>query len=185
MREPVALDRFTPLLHPCLTFLVTAVDQAGKPNIITIAWLTPLSVQPPLVGFSVRPSRYSYDLIRSCGEFVVNVAPYEIARQALLCGRQSGRDIDKLEVTGLTATDARRVRPPILEECLAHVECKLVREIECGDHVLFIGEVLAASVRDDALDPGGRYDPARVKPLLHLGGDYFTTTQALSMDPGR
>ena len=184
MKEVIALSRFTPLLHPCLTFLVTAVDQAGKANIITIAWLTPLSVEPPLVGVSVRPSRYSYDLIRSCGEFVVNVAPYEIARQALLCGRRSGREVDKLEATGLTPRAAKRVRPPILEECLAHIECKVVREVECGDHVLFIGEVLAASARTDVLDPGGSYDLARVRPLLHLGGDSFTTTQAESVEPG-
>jgi flavin reductase (DIM6/NTAB) family NADH-FMN oxidoreductase RutF len=184
MRQSVSLTHFTPLLHPCLTFLVTSVDPAGNPNIITIAWLTPLSVEPPLVGMSLRPSRHSFELIRSCGEFVVNVAPYEIARQALFCGRRSGRDVNKLEATGLTARSATCVKPPILEECLAHVECKVVREVDCGDHVLVIGEVLAASAQTDVVDADGRYDLARAKPLIHLGGDFFTTTQAQAVNPG-
>ena len=128
MNEYVDATNFAYLLHPYSTFLVTCCDTEGKPNIITIAWLIPISVTPPLVGVSIRPTRFSYHLIKTTGEFVVNVAPYEIARQALFCGRNSGSQVDKFTVTGLTELPARHVRPPIIQECLAYLECHLQKE---------------------------------------------------------
>ena len=178
MSDFISVSSFTRLMHPCLTGLVTCCDVDGKPNIITIAWMTPVSVNPPLLCISVTPARYSFDLIRAAGEFVVNIAPYQIAGQALLCGRRSGRDENKFEAAGLMAKPAQRVRPPIIAECVAHVECRLVNDVEAGDHHLFIGEALAAYARADALNEKGMYDLARTRLLFHVGGDVFTTTSA-------
>ena len=118
MNESVPVDSFHYLLHPYSTSLVTCCDAKGRANIIAMAWLIPLSVHPPLVGMSIRPSRHSCGLIQATGEFVINVASYEIARQVLFCGRRSGRDVDKFVTTGLTAKAAQVVRPPAIEECL-------------------------------------------------------------------
>jgi flavin reductase (DIM6/NTAB) family NADH-FMN oxidoreductase RutF len=182
MNETIPVSNFHHLLHPYNTSLVTCCDTEGRPNIIAIAWLIPVSVNPPLVGMSIRPTRHSYGLIQATGEFVVNVAAYEIAQQVLFCGRQSGRDVDKFAATGLTAGQAQRVRPPIIEECIAHLECRAVQDVEAGDHRLVVAEVLAAYTRPGVLDDG-LYDLGRVHPLLHLGRNRFTSTGAQSIEP--
>jgi flavin reductase (DIM6/NTAB) family NADH-FMN oxidoreductase RutF len=177
MHEKQAVKTFHYLLHPYNTSLVTCCDASGTLNIITIAWLIPTSVNPPMVVMSVGPTRHSYSLIQETKEFVINVAPYEIAQQVLFCGRRSGREVDKFAKTGLTSGEARQVRPPIIQECVAHLECRVVRDIEAGDHHLIIGEVLAAYANPEVLDEKGLYQLGSVHPLLHLGQNTFTSTQ--------
>ena len=179
----MSVSSFHYLLHPYNTSLVTCCDDEGQPNIIAIAWLIPVSVNPPLVRMSIRLTRHSYGLIQATGEFVVNVASHEIAQQTLFCGRRSGRDVDKFTATGLTPGQARHVRPPIIEECMAHLECRVVQEVEAGDHCFVIGEVLAAYTRPGVLDSNGLYDLSRVHPLLHLGRNRFTSTLAQFIEP--
>jgi flavin reductase (DIM6/NTAB) family NADH-FMN oxidoreductase RutF len=183
MNESVTVSNFHYLLHPYNTSLVTCCDAEGQPNIIAIAWLIPVSISSPLVGMSIRPTRHSYGLIQATGEFVINVAPQEIAQQALFCGRRSGCDVDKFAATGLTAGKAQHVRPPIIEECVGHLECRVVQDVEAGDHHFVIGEVLAAYTRPGVLDNNGLYDLSLVHPLLHLGRNRFTSTLAQSVEP--
>jgi flavin reductase (DIM6/NTAB) family NADH-FMN oxidoreductase RutF len=183
LNESIPVSNFYRLLHPYNTSLVTCCHAEGQPNIIAIAWLIPLSVKPPLVGMSIRPTRYSYGLIRATGEFVINVAPHEIARQVLFCGRRSGRDVDKFAATGLTPGQAQLVRPPIIEECLAHLECRVVQDVETGDHHLVVAEVLAAYTQPGVLDDDGLYDLSRVHLLLHLGRNRFTGARPQSIEP--
>jgi len=182
-RATVPLSNFYRLLHPYNTSLVTCGDAEGQLNIIAIAWLVPVSVQPPLVGMSIRPTRHSYGLIRETGEFVVNVAPYEIAQQVLFCGRRSGRDVDKFAATGLTPGPAQVVRPPVIEECVAHLECRAVQDVEAGDHRFVLGQVLAAYARPGALGADGLYALGHVRPLLHLGRNHFTSTLSQTVEP--
>jgi flavin reductase (DIM6/NTAB) family NADH-FMN oxidoreductase RutF len=179
----MSVSSFHYLLHPYNTSLVTCCDAEGRPNIIAIAWLVPVSVHPPLVGMSIRPTRHSYGLIQATGEFVINVAPHEIAQQALFCGRRSGRDVDKFAATGLTPRQAQHVRPPIIEECIGHLECRMVQEVEAGDHCFVIGEVLAAYARPGVLDHNGLYDLSHAQLLSHLGRNRFTSTLAQSVEP--
>lgn len=177
MNEKQAVTTFHYLLHPYKTSLVTCCDAEGNPNIITIAWLIPVSVNPPLVGMSIGPSRFSYGLIRETGEFVINVAPYDIASQVLFCGRRSGRDVDKFAETGLTPKEAQSVRPPIIKECVAHLECRVVQDIEAGDHRIVVGEVSAAYANRGILEENGLYRLNQVQPLFHLGRNCFTSTR--------
>ena len=114
---------------------------------------------------------------------MVNVVPYEIAQQALYCGRYSGSLVDKFSVTGLTALPARYVHPPIIKECVAYVECRLQQEFEAGDHNLLIGEVLAAYAHEGILNKDDLYDLDQAHPLLHLGRNCFTTPQAHIIEP--
>lgn len=178
MNEKQAVSTFHYLLHPYNTSLVTCCDTEGKPNIITIAWLIPVSVNPPLAGMSIGPSRFSYGLIRETGEFVINVAPYDIASKVLFCGRRSGREVDKFSETGLTPKEAQSVRPPIIEECVAHLECRVVQDIEAGDHHIVVGEVLAAYANRGILEENGLYRLNQVQPLFHLGKNWFTSTRS-------
>ena len=183
MNESVPVSSFHYFLHPYNTSLVTCCNADGQPNIITVAWLIPVSINPPLVGMSIRPTRYSYSLIHATNEFVINVAPYKIAQQALVCGRRSGRDVDKFAATGLTPAPAQRVRPPVIQECVAHLECRVARDVEAGDHHIIIAEVLAAYARPGILGDGDLYDLGRVHPLLHLGRNRFTSTHSQFIEP--
>lgn len=183
MNDSIPVSPFHYLLHPYNALLVTCCDAKGQSNIIAIAWLIPVSVRPPLVGMSIAPTRHSYGLIRATGESVINIAPYEIAQQVLFCGRRSGRDVDKFAATGLTPGQALHVRPPIIEDCTAHLECRVLQDIEVRDHRFVVAEVLATYAQPGALNDEGLYDLSRVQPLLHLGRNSFTSTLAQSVEP--
>jgi flavin reductase (DIM6/NTAB) family NADH-FMN oxidoreductase RutF len=177
----VPLPDFSRLLHPFNGTLVSCRGRTGPPNVLAIAWIMPVSTDPPMLVFAIRKERYSYRLLEQTGEFVVNIAGRELARQVLYCGRKSGKDVDKFKATGLTTGKAKKVGAPIVNECVAHVECKVSETIPEGDHVLIIGDVLAAYVRKDAFR--GIYDLKRYQPLLHLGADAFTTTSTETIEP--
>lgn len=161
------------LLHPRHTVLVTCRDKTGKANIITLAWSMPTSHDPPMVVISVSPKRRSHRIIEETGEFVVNVPTMEIAREALFCGRISGTECDKFKEAPLTPLPAKKVRSPIIKECVAHLECKLVQQVTTGDHTLFIGEVLAAYVNDGTFIR--TFKIKKIKPIYHVGGNDFAT----------
>jgi flavin reductase (DIM6/NTAB) family NADH-FMN oxidoreductase RutF len=176
MSEYINVSNFSYLLHPYKAVLLTCCDTEGKPNIITIAWVIPISMKPPLIGVSIKPSHFSYNLIKSTAEFVINITPYELAWEALYCGSNSGRQVNKFEFTGLTSLPAKKVRSPIIQECLAHLECQLKEEIEIGDHNFLIAEVVAAYTQSNTIDDDNLYDLDNVHLLLHLGKDRFTST---------
>jgi len=177
----VPLDEFSRLLHPLNATLVTCQGKDGKANALAIAWIVPVSVNPPMLVFAVRKERHSYKLIEQTREFVVNIAGFDMARQVLYCGRKSGKEVNKFKETGLTAGKAKKVSVPIINECVAHLECRVEDIIPTGDHVLIVGRVLAAHARSEAFK--GLYDLKRFKPLLHLGDDVFTTTSTDTIEP--
>ncbi|PCN50143.1 hypothetical protein B6U99_06060 [Candidatus Geothermarchaeota archaeon ex4572_27] len=169
-----AMSFATRLLHPRHVVIVTCCDREGRANAITLAWTMPTSFSPPMVAISVGPQRYSHRLIEETGEFVVNVPPVDLLRQAYEIGSKSGRSVDKFKLTGLTPGRAKVVRPPIIEECIAHLECRVVDKLTTGDHTLFIGEVVAAYADEEAFK-GQMLNPKVAKPLLHYGLDRFAT----------
>jgi len=169
------------LLHPRHTVLVTCADKTGKENVITLAWTMPTSIQPPLLVISVRPERYSHRLIEETGEFVVNIPTMEIVKETLYCGRVSGSECDKFEATHLTALPARKVRSPMIKECVAHLECKLVQTITTGDHTLFVGQILTAYVNEGIFTK--TFKVTKIKPVFHMGGNVFVTISARLAKP--
>jgi flavin reductase (DIM6/NTAB) family NADH-FMN oxidoreductase RutF len=177
----LALASYPYLLHPCPTVLVSCAD-GGRTNLIAIAWIMPVSVDPPLLALSVRPQRYSHDLIVRSGEFGVNVMGQEHAAQVLFCGRRSGRDRDKWAASGLTPQPARVIGAPLVAEAAAHLECRLVEQWPAGDHTLFLGQVVAAAVVEE-LWTGQTYDLERFAPLLHIGKNRFATTRPETVEP--
>jgi len=173
-KRDVPTKDFPYLLHPCNTTLVTTIGKDGKPNVLAIAWITPVSVEPPYLALSIRPERYSHNLLMETGEFVVNIPTFKLAPQVVFCGRKSGRDCNKFEETELTPKKAKKVASPIIEECIAHLECKMEKAIEIGDHTLFIGKVLTAYASKDYFKKS--YSIKHFHPLLHIRKNNFTTT---------
>jgi len=170
------ISNFTRLIHPMPAFLITCAGHKGKANAIAVAWLTPVSSDPPLLAFAIHPERYSYQLLQENAAFVVNVMAYDQASEVIYCGQVSGRDVDKFEADDLTAVQARSVNAPAIAEALAHVECEIEAEHGAGDHVLVVGQVRAVSAREGVLEQEFR-DLSGAPPLFHLGGDRFTTTR--------
>ncbi|MEM2975152.1 MAG: flavin reductase family protein [Candidatus Bathyarchaeia archaeon] len=177
----IGLSNAYRLLHPKLTVLVTCVDKKGKANVITLAWAMPVSISPPLLVVSIAPRRYSHELIEESKEFVVNIPTMKIVKETLFCGRKSGREIDKFKETKLTASPAKKVKAPIIKECIAHLECRLYKQVEAGDHTLFISEILAAYANKNAFTE--KYDLERVKLIYHAGGNEFTTLTSEIISP--
>ena len=123
--------------------LLTSIDKDGKPNAMGIAWWSFTSVDPPLILVSVGKGRYTLGNIRSTKEFVVCFPSETIAKGAWHCGIKSGKDTDKLKDAGLKTISAKRVKAPIIEGSSTAIECKVVDEYETGDHIVFVGEMLA------------------------------------------
>ena len=163
------------------TVLVSCVGKNGRPNIITLAWAMPTSIKPPLVAVSIAPKRHSHTLIEETKEFVVNIPTMKILRETLFCGRRSGRNQDKFEETGLTPLPAKKVIPPIIKECVAHLECKLHSQFTAGDHTIFVGEIVEAYANKGAFTD--KYDLEKGKMIFHLGGNDFATLEPKVFTP--
>jgi flavin reductase (DIM6/NTAB) family NADH-FMN oxidoreductase RutF len=103
-----------------------------------------LHVDPPLVAINVAPKGHSHTLIEESKEFVVNIPTLDIVKETPWCGRISGRDQDKFRETSLTPMAAEKVKPPIIEECVSHLGCRLQGQLETGDHNIFVGKVTLA-----------------------------------------
>ncbi len=145
------LEYMWPMRH----FLVTSGDIEGKSNIIALSFCMPVSKDPPLIACAIGRKAYSSKIIESNQEFIINVPPIELEPKIYYCGFHSGYKVDKFKETGLTPKRARKVRAPIIDECVAHMECRVRQEIGTGDKNLFIGEVIEAYA-DEALVKGGR-----------------------------
>ena len=159
-------------LYPLRTYLV--VSGVERPNVMTADWVVPLSFEPPLLGVSISKKRHTYSIIRQDKEFVISVPRVEMLDDVWVAGTKSGREVDKFKITSLRTKPSSRVSVPSLEGCIANIECVLERELETGDHVLFIGKILHADVSPEAFSEGL---PREDFPfLLHVGRDMFTTT---------
>jgi len=133
---------------PIRPVYLVSCEHHGKKNIISAGMFAYFSGKPPLVGIGIAPSRFSYGLIQKSKAFVVNVVDEKLVEAVKICGENSGRDVDKFELAKLTAAPATKVNAPLIEESPLSIECKVVQVIEVGDHVWFIGEVLATHVRE-------------------------------------
>jgi flavin reductase (DIM6/NTAB) family NADH-FMN oxidoreductase RutF len=157
----------TPLLFPTPVVLVTSIDEAGKNNIITLAWVGVVNSAPPMIGISIRPERYSHDCVRRSKEFVVNLPSAEMVRKVDACGVLSGKETDKFSAMGWKSVPAQKVRPPLIDECPVQMECQVKEIISLGSHDLFLGEVVALHVKEEIQKEKGRIDITQALPLVY------------------
>jgi flavin reductase (DIM6/NTAB) family NADH-FMN oxidoreductase RutF len=179
-KVPVPFEKCLYFLHPFNTTLVTCKGKNGKVNVLAVAWIIPVSAKPPLLAMSIRPERYSHELIMEGGEFVVNIPTFKMVKKVVVCGRTSGRNLDKFKKASLSLQKAQKVKAPVISECVAHLECKIVKTEEIGDHTLMIGQIVAAYASDEYYQEV--YDLTKFQPCLHLGKNFFTTCIKKSVD---
>jgi flavin reductase (DIM6/NTAB) family NADH-FMN oxidoreductase RutF len=126
---------------PRQVVLITA-RHAGAENVWPMDWHLPLSLDPPLYGLAVNRSGYGAELVRASGAFVVNFVPATWGHAIDICGRASGRQVDKFAAAALVKEEAQLVDASRLAEALGFLECRVVRIVEVGDHTLFVGRVV-------------------------------------------
>jgi flavin reductase (DIM6/NTAB) family NADH-FMN oxidoreductase RutF len=166
-------------LYPIPAVMVTCGPQA-KPNIITLAWVGTVCSNPPMVGISIRPSRYSHGLVKQYGEFAVNLPTEDLARVTDYCGTRSGREVDKFAATGLTPIAAKAIKTAIIAECPVNIECKVAEVLSLGTHDLFLGEIVAVQVDEDVLDERREIDLTKAKPLVYGIHRYWSLGQLVA-----
>ncbi len=161
------------MLFPVPAVMLSCGRENEKPNIITLAWAGNVCSDPPMVSVSVRRSRYSYDIIKETGEFVLNVTTEQLARKADLCGVKSGRDIDKFAETGLTPQPSRKIKAPGIAESPINIECRVEQIIPLGTHDLFLAKVVGVNVDESLLNKKGALDLKRANLVAWSHGEYM------------
>ena len=166
---------FVRLLYPLRTYLVVS-GTMEKPNVMTADWVCPLSFDPPMLGVAISKKRYSYKLIHELKEFVISVPLIDLLDDVWKAGTTSGRNVDKKQLLSLTFVNSRKVNVPSIKECVANLECKLVKEVETGDHVWFIGEIVNAEY-DDEVFRDFIPNPEK-KFILHVARNKFVVNES-------
>ena len=166
------------LLAPVPPTLVSC-GTMDAPNMLTVAWAGIINSQPPKVGISIRPERYSYGLIKETGEFVINIPTKALLRATDWCGVKSGRDYDKFKEMGLTAVPASAVSAPLLEESPLNLECRVFQTIPLGSHELFLADIVALQVDESLLDQNGKLHLDKADILAYAHGQYFSLGEVL------
>jgi flavin reductase (DIM6/NTAB) family NADH-FMN oxidoreductase RutF len=167
------------MLYPIPAVMVSCQEEGEKPNIITVAWTGTVCTNPPMAYISVRPERYSYQIIKNTGEFVINLTTKELARATDYCGVRSGRNVDKFREMKLTPIDSETVLAPGIMESPVNIECK-VREIkELGSHHMFLADVTRVKVDKSYMDERGKFDLSQARPLVYSHGEYFDTGESI------
>ena len=138
--------------YPEQVAVAIAKDPQGKYNPIALGWAMPASGSPPMWAISVGKTRYSLEAIRGAKAFVLAFPSEHQERETLLFGTRSGRDTDKLAEAGVATRPAAEIDSVLLDEAVANLECRLVGEIESGDHVIFVGRVVCAHVNTEPLN---------------------------------
>ena len=161
------------MIYPIPAVMVSCGHEPEEYNIITIAWTGTINSKPPMCYISVRPERYSYEIIKSTGEFVINLTTEKLAKATDWCGVRSGSKYNKWEKMNLTPAPAKIVKAPIIAESPVNVECVVKDIIELGSHHMFTAEVVNVSVDDTFLDDTGKFSFANARPLVYNHGHYF------------
>ena len=144
-----------------------------KPNVMTAAWTGIICTEPTLVYVSIRPTRYSNELIRQNGEFVINVPTTALAKAVDLCGVKSGRDVNKFALAKLTPAACAQVKAPQIAESPVSLECKVKEITSFGTHDMFLAEVVAVNVDETLIGKSGALDLGKAGLLAYAHGFYY------------
>lgn len=161
------------MIYPLPVVMVSCQDKEGKANIITVAWTGTVNTNPPMAYISIRPTRYSYELIKQSKEFVINLTTKDLAKATDYCGVRSGRDVDKFKEMRLTKGSSAKVSAPLIVESPVNIECKVKKIVPMGSHDMIVADVVNVMVSDEYLDQNGSFDLASTNPIVYSHGSYF------------
>ncbi len=162
------------MIYPLPAVMVSCGAEPGEYNILTISWTGTICTDPAMCYISVRPGRYSYDIIKKNGEYVINLTTKALAFVTDWCGVNSGRDHNKFKEMSLTPVAASEVKAPLIKESPVNIEC-IVKEIkELGSHHMFISEVVAVNADEKYIDKKtGLFRLNDAVPICYSHGKYY------------
>ena len=159
-------------LYPIPAVMVSC-GTMEKSNIITVAWTGIINTNPAMVYISVRPTRYSYNIIKNQKEFVINLTTKELAKATDWCGVKTGAKVDKFKEMKLNKEKASIVKCPMIQESPVSVECKVKEIKELGSHTMFIAEVVAINADEKYIDNKGAFDITKCDLIAYANGNYM------------
>ncbi len=161
------------MLFPLPPVMVTC-GTMEKPNVLTVAWTGIINSEPPLTYISVRPSRYSHDIIKNAGEFVINISTLELAKACDYCGVRSGKNTDKFKDMGLEIEPCTKVKAPMLKKGPVSLECKIIETNTFGTYDMFMAEIVNVNIDDKYLEEDNRLALEKAGLLVFAHGRYYT-----------
>ena len=159
-------------IYPIPAVLVTSGDMKNS-NILTVAWTGILNTNPAIVYISVRPERYSYNLIKKNKEFAINLTNEKLAYATDWCGVRSGAKFDKFKEMKLTKEKAEFIKAPLIKESPVSIECKVIEERNFGSHTMFVAEVLSIDADEKYIDEKGAFDISKCDLIAYANGGYY------------
>lgn len=162
------------MLYPLPAVMVSVGNKQGKTNIITVAWTGTICTNPAMVYISVRPERYSYQMIKESGEFVINLTTEKLVKATDYCGVKSGRDVDKWKEMNLHQVRAETLEySPLILESPVNIECKVVEIKELGSHHMFLANVTAVHADEAYLNEQNKFELNNTGLLAYSHGEYL------------
>ena len=161
--KPIPLSEVYRLLEPGPVVLLTTCHK-GKANVMTMSWHTMLEFEPPLIGCVISDRNYSFAILKKTKECVINIPSVALAAKVVGCGNTSGRDTDKFQRFGLNRLPASSVQAPLLPDCYASLECRVVDTAMVRKYCFFVLQVTHA---------WRHFRPARLKTIHHMGRGLF------------
>ncbi|OGC03381.1 flavin reductase [candidate division WOR-1 bacterium RIFOXYA12_FULL_43_27] len=163
------------MVYPVPAVMVSCGDH----NIITIAWTGTICSEPAMTYVSIRPSRYSHEIISKTKEFVINLTTKKLVFATDFCGVKSGRAINKFEAMKLTPEKAKQVKCPLIKESPVNIECAVTEIKKLGSHDMFIAKVLCIHGDKKYIDPRGNFNLAAAQPVAYSHGKYYQLGKCL------
>ena len=160
-------------LYPLPAVMVSCGDM-DKSNIITVAWTGIINTDPAMCYVSIRPSRYSYEIIKNTKEFVINLTTKDLAFTTDWCGVKTGAKVDKFKEMHLTKEKAQFVKCPMIKESPVSVECRVKDIVELGSHHMFVAEILAINADEKYIDEKGAFDISKCDLIAYSNGNYYS-----------
>jgi len=168
------------MIYPLPAVMVSCGSTPEEYNIITISWTGTICTDPAMCYISVRPERHSYNIIKTSGEFVINLTTKSLAFATDWCGVKSGKNYNKFKEMGLTPVAANRIKAPLIEESPINIECKVKEIKELGSHHMFISEVVAVHADNKYIDTGtGLFKLNDSVPICYSHGKYYEAGQLI------
>lgn len=162
------------LIYPLPAAMISCGNSPEEYNILTLSWLGTICTNPPMCYISVRPERYSYNIIKKNMEFVINITTQDLAYATDWCGVRSGRDFNKFEEMKLTAGRASVVQAPIIEESPLNIECRVKEILSLGSHDMFIADVVNVKADETFIDKEtGKFSLEDANPIAYSHGQYY------------
>ena len=150
-----------------------------KSNIITVAWTGILNTDPATVYISIKPERYSYNIIKEKKEFVINLTTKNLVKATDWCGVKTGKKVDKFKEMNLHKEKAKFVSCPMIKESPVSIECKVKEIKKLGSHDMFIAEVLAINSDEKYINEKGAFDISKCDLIAYSNGGYYTLGKKL------